>query len=45
MLLLLQLNAINIVYTQKELVDFGIRIAEGTLDEKDIRKWIKDHQT
>jgi death on curing protein len=45
MLLLLQLNAIKIVYTQKELVELGVGIADGSLNEKSIRKWIKSHQT
>ncbi|HWJ78893.1 MAG TPA: type II toxin-antitoxin system death-on-curing family toxin [Niallia sp.] len=44
MILLLKLNEIRIEYTQKELVDLGIGIAEGKLTEVDIELWIKRHQ-
>lgn len=44
MLLLLQLNHIKIEYTQSELVQLGLGIAEGTFIEKDIELWIERHQ-
>lgn len=44
MLLLLRFNQINILYTQEELVALGLGIAEGSLKEKDIQKWIQNHK-
>lgn len=43
MLLLLRLNDVQIRYTQKELVDLGFGIADGSLHEKEINEWIKIH--
>ena len=43
MLLLLRINDIQIHYTQNELVQLGLGIADGSLDEKEINKWIKSH--
>ena len=43
MLLLLRINDIQIHYTQNELVQLGLGIADGSLDEKEINKWIKNH--
>jgi death on curing protein len=44
MLLLLRLNGINIKYTQEELVEIGLRTAEGKINEEDIERWILRHQ-
>jgi death-on-curing protein len=44
MLLLLRLNRISIAYTQEELVDFGLAIADGSLKEEAIQNWIQDHK-
>ncbi len=44
MLLLLRLNDIKIEYTQKELIELGLGIADGSFDEKEIKRWITDHQ-
>ena len=44
MLLFLKLNDINIKYTQKELVDLGLAVAQGKYRESDIEEWIKRHQ-
>lgn len=43
MVILLKLNNIKISYTQQELIDLGLKIADGTLKEKDIYNWIKEH--
>ncbi|MCR4437381.1 MAG: type II toxin-antitoxin system death-on-curing family toxin [Eubacteriales bacterium] len=43
MLLLLQLNNIRIQYTQKELIELGLGIADGSIDEKGIKRWIISH--
>ncbi len=44
MLLLLRLNQISILYTQKELVDLGLGLSEGSLKEKDVQNWIVNHK-
>ncbi|MCU6791962.1 type II toxin-antitoxin system death-on-curing family toxin [Paenibacillus sp. WQ 127069] len=44
MLLLLTLNDITINYSQSELIDLGLRVAEGLLKEEDIEHWILKHQ-
>ena len=44
MLLLLRLNGINIRYTQDELVKLGLDIAGGSITEKEIKQWIKNHK-
>ena len=44
MLLLLQLNGYKLQYSQQELIDLGLGLAAGNLDENDIQKWIKAHQ-
>ena len=43
MLILLKMNKLMITYTQDELIDLGLKTAEGTIDEKDIINWIKEH--
>lgn len=43
MILLLKINNINIQYTQKELIDLGLKIAEGLIKENDIVNFIKEH--
>ena len=44
MLLLLRLNKIKIQYSQNELVKLGLDIADGSIDEKEIKQWIKNHK-
>jgi len=43
MILLLKLNDINVRFSQRELINLGLEVADGTLNEKDIEKWIRDH--
>lgn len=43
MLLLLQLNGYKLQYSQQELIDLGMGLAAGNLDENDIQQWIKAH--
>jgi death-on-curing protein len=43
MLLLLKMNMISISYTQQELVELGLRVADGTYNEADIENWISTH--
>lgn len=41
--LLLQINNIKVQYTQSELVNLGLDIAQGILDENGIANWIHRH--
>lgn len=43
MVLLLKLNNIDIEFSQKELIELGLKVADGSLNEKDIQEWIKSH--
>ena len=43
-LLFLKLNKENIVYTQKELIDFGLNIASGKMSKDDIKNWLINHK-
>lgn len=43
MLLLLQLNGYKLQYSQQELINLGLGLAAGNLDENDIQQWIKAH--
>lgn len=43
MLLLLKLNTVDTKFTQKELINLGLKIAEGKHNEKDIACWINNH--
>lgn len=44
MLLLLKLNDIKVKYTQKELIELGLNIADGSWKEPDIYTWIIEHK-
>lgn len=44
MLLLLQLNGYILQYRQDELIELGLGLAAGNLNEKDIQQWIKEHK-
>ena len=43
MLAILRLNQVEISYTQQELIDFGLNIADSTLNYDGIVNWIKSH--
>ena len=43
MLVTLDLNGINLSYTQKELIALGLGIADGSIGYDCIFKWIGDH--
>lgn len=43
MLVTLRLNGIIPVFTQAELIDFGLSTASGKLEYSDILQWINDH--
>lgn len=44
MLLLLRLNEISVKYEQEELVELGLKTAEGEFTDENIQKWIEVHQ-
>ncbi|MEW9701872.1 type II toxin-antitoxin system death-on-curing family toxin [Paenibacillus sp. SI8] len=44
MLLLLRLNGITIKYSQEDLIEIGLKTAEGIYKEEDIEQWILRHQ-
>ncbi|TGE36183.1 type II toxin-antitoxin system death-on-curing family toxin [Desulfosporosinus fructosivorans] len=43
MLIMLKMNNVKVCYTQKELIELGLKTAEGFMREKDILTWIKVH--
>lgn len=44
MILLLKMNNIKIKYSQQELIELGLGVAEGKLNENDIFAWIERHK-
>lgn len=44
MLIVLRINEINLDYSQSELIDLGLRIAQNVCNEDCISKWIKEHE-
>lgn len=43
MLVFLEINGIFLEYKQEELIDIGLKLAEGLIDDKELFKWIIDH--
>ena len=39
-----ELNHIDLKYTQKDLIDLGLGVAEGKLNDEDIYNWITKHK-
>lgn len=39
-----ELNHIDLKYTQKDLIDLGLGVAEGKLNDEDIYNWIIKHK-
>lgn len=44
MLVFLELNDIKLNFSQSDLVELGMRIAEGRVDSQHIKKWIIKHK-
>lgn len=40
---LCELNNINLEFSQKELINFGLNVANGNMLKNDIKNWIMDH--
>ena len=45
MLSFLELNGINIAATNDEVYSLGMAVADGSKNNEDILKWIKEHET
>ncbi|WP_315601250.1 type II toxin-antitoxin system death-on-curing family toxin [Treponema socranskii] len=43
-LLFLKLNAIELDYSQQELIDFSFGVASGKMSKNDIKEWIIEHK-
>ena len=43
MLVTLDLNSIHLAYTQRELIDLGLGVADGSVGYDAILVWIKEH--
>lgn len=41
MLVFLALNNVKLLYTQKELIDFGLKVADSSLSKDDLKNWIQ----
>jgi death-on-curing protein len=42
MVLLLKLNSVHIKYSQQELIELGLKVADGTFSEDDLKMWINN---
>jgi len=43
MLLILRRNGVQLAYTQEELIDLGLAVAQGTANVKEVTEWIQAH--
>ncbi len=43
MLIFLEVNGVQLDYTQDELIDLGFAIAAGNLDANSILNWLSEH--
>lgn len=44
MLMLLEYNGVELIFTQKELIDLGLDTAKGEMKQENILDWIKNHK-
>ena len=44
MIIILEYNGVKLKYTQDELIKFGLDIAKGDLNQKNILEWIEHHE-
>ena len=44
MLVFLEINGVDLVYTQAELISFGLSVADGSMAYEQILRWIMGHQ-
>ena len=45
MLVFLALNGVELMYTQTELISFGLSVADGSMSYEQILRWIMAHQS
>ena len=43
-LLFLKINNIELSYSQKELIEFGLSVAAGNMNKEDIKQWLINHK-
>ena len=43
-LLFLNINNIELSYTQKDLIEFGLNVASGKMAREDIKQWLINHK-
>ena len=43
MLLILRRNGVQLAYTQEELIELGLAVAQGTVDVEETIAWIQSH--
>ena len=43
-LLFLKINNIELSYTQKDLIEFGLNVASGKIARDDIKQWLINHK-
>ena len=43
-LLFLKINNIELSYTQKDLIEFGLNVASGKTAKDDIKQWLINHK-
>jgi len=43
MLIFLEINGVELVYSDKELIALGLGLANGNLDDKALLNWIINH--
>ncbi|MBR5272189.1 MAG: type II toxin-antitoxin system death-on-curing family toxin [Clostridia bacterium] len=44
MLMTLRLNGVKMNYTQPELIDFGLSVADGSMDYDKVLTWVSNHK-
>lgn len=44
MLSFLEINGIHLLYTDEELIELGLALADGTMKYEDLLAWINDHK-
>ena len=43
-LLFLKLNNVDLLYSQQDLIDFGLNVASGKMSRNDIKEWFIKHK-
>ncbi|MBQ2207738.1 MAG: type II toxin-antitoxin system death-on-curing family toxin, partial [Treponema sp.] len=43
-LLFLKLNNVGLLYSQQDLIDFGLNVASGKMSKDEIKEWLFKHK-